>query len=155
VPLRFGLAGGPLIVAIIMGRLGRIGPLLVHMPINANTAFRELCMIFFLGCVGLGAGEKFVETALSQQGVSWMLMGIITTMVPLLWVGIFARKQIKINYLTMCGMLSGNMTGPPALAIANKLTNSDSSSLAYANVYPMTMLSRILIVQIALLFLGV
>jgi putative transport protein len=155
VPLRFGLAGGPLIVAIIMGRLGRIGPLLVHMPINANTAFRELGMILFLGCVGLGAGEKFVEIAFSQQGVSWMVMGITTTMLPLLCVGIFARKRLKMNYLTICGMLSGSMTDPPALAFANKLTNSDSASLAYANVYPMTMLTRILVVQIALLFLGV
>lgn len=152
VQLRLGLAGGPLIVAILMGRLGRIGPLVIHMPINANTAFRELGIIFFLACVGLGAGEKFVETAFSATGVQWMLLGAAVTTVPLLIAGIIGRKFMKLNYLTLSGVLAGSMTDPPALAFANKLAHSDYPSLAYANVYPLTMLLRILVAQVAVLW---
>lgn len=153
VPLRLGLAGGPLIVAILMGRMGRLGPLVIHMPINANTAFRELGIIFFLACVGLGAGAQFVETAFSPQGFQWMLMGIAVTMLPLLIAGIVGRHYLKLNYLVLSGLLAGSMTDPPALAFANKLTKSDHPSLAYANVYPLTMLLRILVAQLALLWL--
>ena len=153
VPLRLGLAGGPLIIAILMGRLGRVGPLVIHMPINANTAFRELGIIFFLACVGLGAGGKFVETAFSATGLQWMAMGAIVTTVPLLLAGFIGRKFMKINYLTLSGVLAGSMTDPPALAFSTKLTNSDYPSLAYANVYPLTMLMRILVAQIAVLWL--
>ncbi|MFT4175754.1 MAG: putative transporter [Luteolibacter sp.] len=151
VPLRLGLTGGPLLVAILMGRMGRIGPLVIHMPINANTAFRELGIILFLGCVGLAAGGKFVETAFSPEGVNWMMMGLAVTMIPLLIFGFVGRRFMKINYLTLSGLLAGSMTDPPALAFANKLSGSDAPSLAYANVYPLTMLLRILIAQIAML----
>jgi putative transport protein len=153
VPLRLGLAGGPLIIAILMGRLGRIGPLVIHMPINANTAFRELGIIFFLACVGLGAGGKFVETAFSTTGLQWMAMGAVVTTVPLLIAGYIGRKVMRINYLTLSGVLAGSMTDPPALAFSTKLTQSDYPSLAYANVYPLTMLLRILVAQIAVLWL--
>lgn len=153
VPLRLGLAGGPLIIAILMGRLGRVGPLVIHMPINANTAFRELGIIFFLACVGLGAGGKFVETAFSSTGLTWMAMGAVVTVVPLLLAGVIGRKVMGINYLTLSGVLAGSMTDPPALAFSTKLTNSDYPSLAYANVYPLTMLLRILVAQIAVLWL--
>ena len=153
VPLRLGLAGGPLIVAILMGRMGRIGPLVIHMPINANTAFRELGIIFFLACVGLGAGAKFVETAFSATGFQWMMLGAAVTTVPLIIAGIIGRKWMKLNYLTLSGVLAGSMTDPPALAFANKLTDSDFPSLAYANVYPLTMLLRILVAQVAVLWL--
>lgn len=153
VPLRLGLAGGPLIIAILMGRMGRIGPLVIHMPINANTAFRELGIIFFLACVGLGAGGKFVETAFSATGLQWMAMGAVVTTVPLMIAGVIGRKVMKINYLTLSGVLAGSMTDPPALAFSTKLTNSDYPSLAYANVYPLTMLMRILVAQIAVLWL--
>jgi putative transport protein len=152
-PLRLGLAGGPLIIAILMGRLGKIGPLVIHMPINANTAFRELGIIFFLACVGLGAGAKFVETAFSATGLQWMALGAAVTTIPLLIVGVIARKWLKVNYLTLVGVLAGSMTDPPALAFANKLANSDYPSLSYANVYPLTMLLRILVAQMAVLWL--
>lgn len=152
VPLRLGLAGGPLIIAILMGRMGRIGPLVIHMPINANTAFRELGIIFFLACVGLGAGGKFVETAFSATGLQWMAMGAVVTTVPLMLAGFIGRKVMKINYLTLSGVLAGSMTDPPALAFSTKLTKSDYPSLAYANVYPLTMLMRILVAQIAVLW---
>jgi putative transport protein len=153
VPLRLGLAAGPLLVAIMMGRMGRIGPLVIHMPINANTAFRELGIIFFLACVGLGAGEKFFATAFSQIGLQWMALGVAVTMIPLIIVGIIGRKFCHLNFLTLSGLLAGSMTDPPALAFANKLSQSDHPSLAYANVYPLTMLLRILIAQMALLWL--
>jgi putative transport protein len=153
IPLRLGLAGGPLIVAILMGRLGKIGPLVIHMPINANTAFRELGIIFFLACVGLGAGANFVETAFSAAGLQWMALGAAVTTLPLLVVGFIARKWLKMNYLTLVGVLAGSMTDPPALAFANKLANSDCPALAYANVYPLTMLLRILVAQMAVLWL--
>lgn len=153
VPLRLGLAGGPLIIAILMGRMGRVGPLVIHMPINANTAFRELGIIFFLACVGLGAGGKFVETAFSATGLQWMALGAVVTTLPLLLAGIIGRKMMKLNYLTLSGVLAGSMTDPPALAFSTKLTNSDYPSLAYANVYPLTMLMRILVAQIAVLWL--
>ena len=153
VPLRLGLAGGPLIIAILMGRLGRVGPLVIHMPINANTAFRELGIIFFLACVGLGAGGKFAETALSSTGLQWMLLGAAATTLPLLLAGFVGRKIMKLNYLTLSGVIAGSMTDPPALAFSTKLTNSDYPSLAYANVYPLTMLLRILVAQIAVLWL--
>jgi putative transport protein len=152
-PLRLGLAGGPLIIAILMGRLGRVGPLVIHMPINANTAFRELGIIFFLACVGLGAGGKFVETAFSAAGLQWMALGAVVTTVPLLIAGFIGRKLMKLNYLTLSGVLAGSMTDPPALAFSTKLTKSDYPSLAYANVYPLTMLLRILVAQIAVLWL--
>lgn len=153
VPLRLGLAGGPLIIAILMGRLGKIGPLVIHMPINANTAFRELGIIFFLACVGLGAGGKFVETAFSSTGLQWMALGGAVTLLPLLAAGIVGRIWMKLNFLTLSGVLAGSMTDPPALAFANKLANSDYPALAYANVYPLTMLLRILVAQVAVLWL--
>ncbi len=154
VPLRLGLAGGPLIIAILMGRLGKIGPLVIHMPINANFAFRELGIIFFLSCVGLSAGGKFVETAMSATGLQWMALGGAVTLVPMLLAGIIGRKWMKLNFLTLSGVLAGSMTDPPALAFANKLANSDYPALAYANVYPLTMLLRILIAQMAVLWLA-
>ncbi len=153
VPLRLGLAGGPLLIAILMGRLGRIGPLVIHMPINANTAFRELGIIFFLACVGLGAGGRFAETAFSAAGLQWIAMGIAVTMLPLMITGFIGRKYLKINFLTLSGLLAGSMTDPPALAFANKLTKSDYPSLAYANVYPVTMVLRIVVAQMAMLWM--
>lgn len=148
VPLRLGLAGGPLLIAIIMGR---IGPMVIHMPINANTAFRELGIIFFLACVGLGAGGRFAETAFSSSGLQWIAMGIAVTMLPLLIAGIIGRKYFQLNFLTLSGLLAGSMTDPPALAFANKLSKSEYPSLAYANVYPMTMVLRIVVAQVAML----
>lgn len=153
VPLRLGLAGGPLVIAILMGRMGKIGPLVIHMPLNANTAFRELGIIFFLACVGLGAGGEFVKTAFSTTGLQWMALGAAVTTLPLLIVGIIARKWLRLDYPTLVGVLAGSMTDPPALAFANKLTRSDYPSLAYANVYPLTMLLRILVAQVAVLWL--
>ena len=150
-PLKLGLAGGPLVVAILLGRIGKIGPLVWHMPANTNVAFRELGIALFLACVGIGAGPKFFATVMSRDGVIWALCAVVVVMVPLLVAGIVARKWMKLNFIDLCGLLTGSMTDPPALAFANNLAGSDAPSVAYATVYPLTMLCRILVAQIMVL----
>lgn len=147
-PVRLGLAGGPLIVAILMSHLGRLGPMIMHMPINANRALRELGIILFLANVGLLSGEHFVATVFSMQGLQWVLLGVLVTMLPLLIVGYIARKFHGVNFMTLCGLLSGGMTDPPALAFATTLARCDSPAVAYATVYPLTMLLRIVAAQV-------
>jgi putative transport protein len=147
-PVRLGLAGGPLIAAIVLSRIGRIGSLLWYMPSNANLALRELGITLFLACAGLKAGEHFFSVLLSTQGLLWMASGAVITLVPLLlaaWVG---RAFMKLNFINLCGLLSGSMTDPPALAFANAINGSDAPSVAYATVYPLTMLMRILVAQL-------
>jgi len=147
-PVRLGLAGGPLVMAILLSHMGRLGPLVLHMPINANRALRELGIILFLSNVGLLSGGQFVETVVSAQGVQWVLLGIVVTMLPLLAVGFLARQLHGLNFMSLCGLLSGGMTDPPALAFANTLARCDSPALAYAAVYPLTMLLRIVVAQV-------
>ena len=153
VPVRLGLAGGPLVIAIILSRIGRIGPLVWYMPSGANLALRELGIILFLASVGLKAGEKFIPTLVSPQGVTWLAAGFCITLIPLVAVGIVARLLLKMNYVTLCGLIAGSMTDPPALAFANSMVKSDGASVSYAAVYPLTMLLRILCAQaLVLLF---
>jgi putative transport protein len=147
VPVRLGLAGGPLVVAIALARVGNLGHLVWHMPINANLAFRELGITLFLACVGLKAGEHFFVTVFSTTGVTWLFCATAITMIPLVAVGAFARSVLDLNFLTLVGLLAGSTTDPPALAFAGALAKSDAPSLAYATVYPLTMLVRILAAQ--------
>ncbi|MEZ5329343.1 MAG: putative transporter [Verrucomicrobiales bacterium] len=147
-PVRLGLAGGPLIVAILLSYVGRIGPMVMHMPLNANRALRDLGIILFLANVGLLAGEKFVATVFTAQGLQWVVSGVFVTMLPLLAVGYAARKFHKVNFMTLSGLLSGGMTDPPALAFATAMARCDSPAVAYAAVYPLTMLLRIVAAQI-------
>lgn len=151
VPVRLGLAGGPLVIAIILSRIGRIGPLVWYMPSGANLALRELGIILFLACVGLKAGAKFIPTLMSPQGVTWLAAGFCITLIPLVAVGIVARLLLKMNYVTLCGLIAGSMTDPPALAFANSMVKSDGASVSYAAVYPLTMLLRILCAQVLVL----
>lgn len=152
-PIRLGLAGGPLVVAILMSRIGRIGPLLSYMPSNANAALRQLGIILFLACVGIKAGTHFIEVLVHGSGLLWMGMGAIITIAPLLVVGFVARSFLKMNFISICGLLSGSMTDPPALAFANSAAHSDAPSVAYATVYPLSMILRIVLAQaIVLLF---
>ena len=146
-PIRLGFAGGPLVAAIVFSLIGSVGKFVWYIPYSANLALRELGIILFLACAGLGAGETFFEAALSVQGVKWMGLGIIVTMVPLLTTGIAARMIWKQNYLTICGVIAGSMTDPPALAFANSQADSEASSTAYAAVYPLTMILRIIAAQ--------
>ncbi|HEX8372593.1 MAG TPA: putative transporter [Chthoniobacterales bacterium] len=150
-PVRLGLAGGPLIVAIVLARIGRIGRLLWYMPINANFAIRELGIVLFLACVGLHSGERFVETLVHGDGLKWMAYAGLITVVPLLIVGLFARLFMKTNYVSICGLLAGSMTDPPALAFANTISGSDAPSVSYATVYPLTMLLRVICAQLLIL----
>lgn len=151
VPVRLGLAGGPLLVAIILSRVGRIGSLVWYMPANANTAFRELGIVLFLACVGLKAGEKFFSTVFTNEGLLWLAAGFAITVSPLVVVGLLARALLKMNFTAISGLLAGSMTDPPALAFANAVCKSDAPSVAYATVYPLTMLLRIVSVQILVL----
>lgn len=146
-PLRLGLAGGPLIVAIIVGARGRIGRLVWHIPRSASMAFRELGIALFFAGVGLMAGPTFFSTAFSLTGILWVLAGACVTIVPLLAVGCFARAKLALNYVELVGLLAGSMTDPPALAFANNICESDVPAVAYATVYPLTMLLRIMVAQ--------
>lgn len=154
VALKLGLAGGPLIMALILGRIGSIGKLYWFMPPSANLALRELGIVLFLAVVGLKSGGDFVRTLTEGDGLSWIGYGIVITAVPLLTVGILARVFAKMNYLTLCGMLAGSMTDPPALAFANNLhPTSGAAALSYATVYPLVMFLRIITPQLlAVLF---
>ncbi len=147
-PVRLGLAGGPLIVALILGRIGRIGPHVWHMPINTNLAFREFGIAMFFAAVGLSAGAKFFATVFTTTGLHWLLAGFSITVLPLLLVGIFARLVLKLNFIDLSGVLAGSMTDPPALAFASNTVGSDAPTVAYATVFPLTTLLRILSAQI-------
>lgn len=147
-PIRLGLAGGPLIVALILGRVGRIRRQVWHMPVNTNLAFREFGIALFFAAVGLGAGAKFFSTVFSATGLQWLLAGACVTILPLVLIGVFARAIWKMNFMDLSGMLAGSMTDPPALAFASNIARSEAPTLAYATVYPLTTLLRILSAQI-------
>lgn len=145
VALKLGLAGGPLIMALILGRIGSIGKLYWFMPPSANLALRELGIVLFLSVVGLKSGGDFIHTLTQGDGVSWIGYGVLITAIPLLMVGVLARMFTGMNYLTLCGMLAGSMTDPPALAFANSLHGSSgAAALSYATVYPLVMFLRII-----------
>lgn len=155
--LKLGLAGGPLIMALILGRIGSIGKLYWFMPPSANLALRELGIVLFLSVVGLKSGGDFIHTLVNGEGLSWIGYGALITAIPLITAGILARMLAKMNYLTMCGMLAGSMTDPPALAFANNLhPTSGAAALSYATVYPLVMFLRIITPQLlAVLFWGI
>jgi putative transport protein len=153
-PLRLGLAGGPLVAAIALGRIGRIGPVVWYMPGNVNAALRELGMALFLSAVGLKAGAHVVDAVRSGTGPLWVGLGIAITVVPLLVVGVFGRIVLGVDYPTLSGVLAGAMTDPPALAFAQGLAGSDAPAVGYAAVYPLTMVLRIVGAQLLVLFLS-
>jgi len=152
-PVRLGLAGGPLIVALVLSRVGRIGPLIWYLSPGANLALREIGIVLFLACVGLKSGSRFLEVLLSGSGFYWMAAGAVLTFFPLMIVGLVGRKVFKFDYPTLCGVLAGSMTDPPALAFASGITRSDQPLVAYAAVYPLVMILRVFIVQILVLTL--
>lgn len=147
-PIKLGLAGGPLIVALLLGRLGRIHRQVWHMPVNTNLAFREFGIALFFAAVGLSAGAKFFATVFSATGLQWLLAGACVTVLPILLVGIFARVVWKMNFMELSGLLAGSMTDPPALAFASNIAKSEAPTVAYATVYPLTTLLRILSAQV-------
>lgn len=146
-PVKLGLAGGPLVVAILMARYGPNYKLVTFTTNSANMMIREIGISLFLAAVGLGAGEGFVS-AIANGGYWWILYGVAITMLPLLITGILARKVFKLDYFSIMGLMSGAMTDPPALAYANSVSTNDRSAVAYATVYPLTMFLRIFTAQI-------
>jgi putative transport protein len=150
-PVKLGLAGGPLLAAIICSNLGRLGSIVFYMPPNANIAFRELGISLFLACVGLSSGKQFVDVLLHGDGLSWIFYAGIINLVPLLCVGVAARVLLQANYAALCGLLAGSMTDPPALAFSRAMTGSDASSVVYAAVYPFTIFLRVVSAQLLVL----
>ena len=154
--LKLGLAGGPLVVALIVSRIGSIGRLHWFMPPSANLALRELGIVLFLSVVGLKSGGQFLDTLLQGSGATWLMYGALITLLPLMIVGVLARAFGHTNYLTLCGLLAGSMTDPPALAFANAMhPTSGAAALAYVTVYPLVMFMRIVAPQLMALMLWV
>ncbi|AWK88074.1 putative transporter [Azospirillum thermophilum] len=152
-PLRLGLAGGPLIVAILLARLGHFRSLVWFMPPAANLALREIGIVLFLAVLGIASGDRFVDTMASGAGLPWMAWGVLVTMIPLVLTGLLARGLLRLNFLTICGVLAGAQTNPPGLAYANAAATSEAPALAYATVYPLAMCLRILAPQVLVLML--
>ncbi len=150
-PLKLGLAGGPLIIAILLSKYGYKFSLTSYTTPGANLMLREIGIVLFLASVGIKAGSNFIPTLLSGDGFIWMGYGAIITLIPILIVGFFTRYILKRNYFEICGLLSGSMTDPPALAYANSIAQSEAPTIAYATVYPLVMFSRILIAQLLIL----
>ncbi len=150
-PVKLGLAGGPLIIAIVIGRFGTHFHLVTYTTMSANLMLREIGISLFLAAVGVGAGEIFVE-AIMNGGYKWIGYGAIITMVPLLIVGTVARVWLKMNYFTLMGLIAGSTTDPPALAYANATANNDMPALGYTTVYPVVMFLRVISAQLLMLF---
>ena len=149
--LKLGLAGGPLLVAIILAQIHHFGGMTWYLPASANLMLREIGIGLFLACVGLGAGERFLAAILDGSGLYWMALGVCITFVPLLIAGLAGRIFLHCNYASSCGLLAGSMTDPPALAFATQMLGSDAPASVYATVYPLTMILRILCGQLLVL----
>lgn len=153
-PVKLGLAGGPLIVSILISCFGPKLKLITYTTMSANLMLREIGIALFLACVGLGAGEGFVDTVIYGGGYIWVGYGVIITVLPLLIVGMIGRWYCKLNYFTLMGVIAGSTTDPPALAYSNDQTSCDAPAVGYATVYPLTMFLRVLTAQLLILALG-
>jgi putative transport protein len=151
-PVKLGLAGGPLIVAILVSRFGYKYRLVTYTTMSANLMLREIGITIFLACVGIDAGSGFADTILHQGGLAWIGYGFIITTIPLLTAGVAARHFYRLNYFTLTGLLAGSTTDPPALAYSNATGGNDAPAVAYATVYPLTMFLRVLTAQLLILF---
>lgn len=149
-PVKLGLAGGPLIIAILLGRYGPHFKMVTYTTMSANLMLREIGLAMFLAAVGIGAGDGFID-AIAEGGYKWIGYGVIITMLPLLIVGIIARLKFKVNYYTMMGLMAGSMTDPPALGFANASSGNDMPAVGYATVYPVVMFLRVLSAQLLML----
>lgn len=151
VPLKLGIAGGPLIIAILIGRYGYKIKLVTYTSTSANLMLREIGLVLFLASVGIKAGATFWETVVQGDGLMYVLAGFIITVVPILIIGTIARKKYKFNYFTIMGMIAGTYTDPPALAYANQVCSREAPSVGYSTVYPLSMFLRILAAQMVIL----
>ncbi|MDL2314800.1 putative transporter [Bacteroidales bacterium OttesenSCG-928-C19] len=151
-PVKLGLAGGPLVVAILISAFGHKLKMVTYTTMSANLMLREIGICLFLACVGLGAGEQFVETIVHGGGLKWVGLGVIITVLPLIIFGIIGRGIFKLNYFTLTGLMAGSMTDPPALSYAVSTSGNDAPSISYAAVYPLTMFLRVMTAQLLILF---
>jgi len=152
--VKLGMAGGPLLVAIMLSRIGNWGTMTWHLPKSSNIILKDIGIVLFLACVGLHSGDQFVETLLGGDGFYWMACAALITVLPLLIIAAVARIVFKLNFLSLCGLLSGSMTDPPALAFANNLSPSAAVSMTYATVYPLVMILRIIAAQLIILLIN-
>jgi putative transport protein len=150
-PVKLGLAGGPLIVALLLSKYGYKFQLVSYTTPSANLMLREIGIVLFLASVGIASGEKFVPALKSGDGILWLGYGAVITLLPLVIVGLFARLVLKRNYLEICGLLAGSMTDPPALAFAGSIAKSEAPAVAYASIYPLVMFLRIFAAQLLIL----
>ena len=148
-PVKLGLAGGPLIVAILLSKFGPKLKLVTYTTMSANLMLRDRHS-HFLACVGIEAGANFIETIVNG-GYMWIGYGVIITLIPIVTIGIIGRKFLKINYFTLMGMIAGSMTDPPALSFANTTAGNDIPAVSYATVYPLTMFLRVITAQLLIL----
>jgi putative transport protein len=151
VPLKLGIAGGPLIIALLIGRFGHKIGLVTYTTTSANLMLREIGLVLFLASVGIKAGDSFIDTVVAGDGALYVLSGLLITVIPILIVGTIARLHNKLNYYTIMGMLAGTYTDPPALAYANSVCMKDAPSVGYSTVYPLSMFLRILTAQLIVL----
>ena len=152
VPVKLGLAGGPLIIAILIGRYGYKIHLVTYTTTSANMMLREIGLVLFLASVGIKAGANFFETVVDGDGLLYVLTGFLITVIPILIVGPIARMRYKFNYFTIAGMIAGTYTDPPALAYSNSICSKEAPALGYSTVYPLSMFLRIFTAQIIVLF---
>ena len=150
-PVKLGLAGGPLVVAILIGRFGHKLGLVTYTTMSANLMLREIGIVLFLASVGIEAGQHFVQTVVEGDGLLYVGYGFLITVIPLLIIGSIGRLYYKVNYFTLMGLIAGSNTDPPALAYANQVSGNDAPSVGYSTVYPLTMFLRILAGQMILL----
>lgn len=151
-PVKLGLAGGPLIVAILISKFGPKFKLVTFTTMSANLMLREIGISLFLACVGLEAGKGFVDTILNGNGWLWMVYGFAITVLPILIVGFIAKRFIKLNFFSVMGLIAGSTTDPPALAFSGKTAGNDIPAVTYATVYPLTMFLRVLFAQLLIMF---
>ena len=152
VALKLGIAGGPLIIAILIGRFGHRMKLVTYTTTSANMMLREIGLVLFLASVGIKAGAGFWHTVVQGDGLKYVYTGFLITIIPILIVGTFARLKFKFNYFIIMGMLAGTCTDPPALAYANQTCSKEAPAVGYSTVYPLSMFLRIFTAQLIVLF---
>ncbi len=152
-PLKLGIAGGPLIIAILIGRYGYKVHLVTYTTTSANMMLREIGLVLFLASVGIKAGAGFVQTVVAGDGLKYVWTGFLITAIPILIIGTIARLKYKLNYFTLIGMIAGTYTDPPALAYANSTCSKDAPAVGYSTVYPLAMFLRILVAQVIILMM--
>ena len=152
VPLKLGIAGGPIIIGLLMGKFGPRLHLITYTTASANLMLRALGLTLYLACLGLDAGPKFFETVFQPEGILWILSGFLLTIIPVLIVGAFSHQILKIDFGSIAGMLCGSMANPMSLEYVNSIIEGDNPSVSYATVYPLSMFLRVIIAQLLLLF---